>query len=238
MAGSGAVDDDLPGLAVFRVSGTMLIGCQPGSVQILLPHPQVSRSHARIALQGKTATLTDLNIANGTFVNGHRIQADATLKPGDQIDIGPFGLAFTGTALIPRPRSDNIELVARGINRVVTNRETGQPLALLDDISLVIRPREFVCLLGPSGSGKSTLLSALSGRQAADSGAVLLNGKDLYANFEALKQDIAVVPQKDVLHDSLAVDRRSGTRRSCACLRTPAGRRSNNRSARCSRPLA
>ena len=34
---------------------------------------------------------------------------------------------------------------------------------------------------------------------------MLLNGKDLHANFEALKQDIAVVPQKDVLHDSLAV---------------------------------
>ena len=76
---------------------------------------------------------------------------------------------------------------------------------MLDDVTLVIRPREFVCLLGPSGSGKSTLLSALSGRAAADEGAVLLNGKDLYANFEALKQDIAVVPQKDVLHDSLAV---------------------------------
>ncbi len=34
---------------------------------------------------------------------------------------------------------------------------------------------------------------------------MLLNGKDLHANFEALKQDIAVVPQKDVLHESLAV---------------------------------
>ncbi len=107
--------------------------------------------------------------------------------------------------MVPRPRSDNVELVARGIHRVVVNRETGRPLVLLDEISLVIRPREFVCLLGPSGSGKSTLLSALSGRAAADNGSVLLNGKDLYTHFEALKQDIAVVPQKDVLHDSLAV---------------------------------
>ena len=34
---------------------------------------------------------------------------------------------------------------------------------------------------------------------------MLVNGQDLYAHFDALKQDMAVVPQKDVLHDSLSV---------------------------------
>ncbi len=75
MAGSGPVDADLPGLAVFPLAGVMMVGRESGRVQILLPHPQVSRSHACITLQGKTATLTDLNSANGTFVNGQRIQA-------------------------------------------------------------------------------------------------------------------------------------------------------------------
>jgi ABC-type multidrug transport system ATPase subunit/ABC-type multidrug transport system permease subunit len=88
---------------------------------------------------------------------------------------------------------------------VVKDRATGKPLTLLHDINLVIRPREFVCLLGPSGSGKTTLLAMLSGRNPPDRGAVTVNGEDLYANFAALKQDISVVPQKDVLHDSLAV---------------------------------
>ncbi|MFN5907556.1 MAG: ABC transporter ATP-binding protein, partial [Planctomyces sp.] len=74
---------------------------------------------------------------------------------------------------------------------------------ILDRVSLVIQPREFVCLLGPSGSGKSTLLGALSARVPADEGRVTLNGEDLYANFEALKQDIAVVPQRDVMHELL-----------------------------------
>jgi ABC-type multidrug transport system ATPase subunit/pSer/pThr/pTyr-binding forkhead associated (FHA) protein len=190
---------------VFPLSGEMIIGREQQRVDIHLPHPQVSRWHASIALQGTTVTLTDLNSANGTFVNGRRIKAPLILQPGDQLDIGPYALQFTGTVLVPQPRMDNVELVARGIKRTVKNRDTGQPLALLDDINLVIRPREFVCLLGPSGSGKSTLLSALSGRIPADAGVVLLNGKNLYANFEALKQDIAVVPQKDVLHESLAV---------------------------------
>jgi ABC-type multidrug transport system ATPase subunit/pSer/pThr/pTyr-binding forkhead associated (FHA) protein len=206
LAASAPPPESLAEGHVFPVTGVMVIGRERGRVQVLLPHPQVSRAHACIAPQGKTATLTDLNSANGTFVNGQRIRGVTTLRPGDQLDIGPYALQFTGPALIPRPRSDNVELVARGVRRVVKDRETGKPLALLDDITLVIRPREFVCLLGPSGSGKSTLLAALSGRTTADGGAVLLNGKDLCANFEALKQDIAVVPQKDVLHDSLAVD--------------------------------
>jgi ABC-type multidrug transport system ATPase subunit/pSer/pThr/pTyr-binding forkhead associated (FHA) protein len=203
--GALAVSDELLGGAVFPLAGVTYIGRQQESVQVYLPHPQVSRVHARIVLEGQTATVTDLNSANGTFVNGVYLKAPTRLQAGDQLDIGPYALQFTGTALIPRPRSNNVELVARGIQRVVKNRETGQPLLLLDDVTLVVRPREFVCLLGPSGSGKSTLLSALSGRTTPDKGVVLLNGKDLHAQFDALKQDIAVVPQKDVLHESLAV---------------------------------
>src|SRR5262249_39076676 len=53
---------------------------------------------------------------------------------------------------------------ARDLTRVVWDRTTGKRLTLLHGISLVVRPREFVCLLGPSGSGKSTLLNLLSGR--------------------------------------------------------------------------
>ncbi len=205
MAEEGALAEAALSLAEIPLSGAMLIGREAERVQIYLPHPQVSRVHAHIVLTGKTATLSDLNSANGTFVNGRRVQGAVSVRPGDQIDVGPYALQFTGTSLIPRARSDNVELVARDVRRVVTDRETGQPLTLLDGITLVIRPREFVCLLGPSGSGKSTLLSALSGRAAADGGAVLLNSRDLYANFEALKQDMAVVPQKDVLHEPLSV---------------------------------
>jgi ABC-type multidrug transport system ATPase subunit/pSer/pThr/pTyr-binding forkhead associated (FHA) protein len=197
--------DSLAELTPIALSGKMLIGRDEGRVGILLPHPHVSRIHAHITLQNDKAVLVDLDSANGTYVNGMRVHRSATVRPGDQIDIGPYALQFDGRMLVPRTRSDNVELVARDLRRVVTSRETGKPLVLLDEIALVIRPREFVCLLGPSGSGKSTLLSALSGRTTPDGGNVLLNGQDLHSHFDALKQDIAVVPQKDVLHESLAV---------------------------------
>ncbi len=208
MAGRGgaAVPPPPPdSLQPIPLSGKMLIGRDAGKVQIHLAHPQISRVHAHIAAEAGRTVLVDLNSANGTFVNGTRVRKPTALRPGDQIDVGPYALLFDGHMLLPRTRSDNVELTARNVRRVVTNRETGKPLTLLDDITLVIRPREFVCLLGPSGSGKSTLLSALSGRAAPDGGDVLVNGQDLYAHFDALKQDMAVVPQKDVLHDSLSV---------------------------------
>ena len=104
-----------------------------------------------------------------------------------------------------RSRSNNIELAARGVERTVRDRATGGPLTLLEDVDLVVRPREFVAILGPSGSGKSTLLAVLGGRVVPDAGAVTLNGADLHADFEALKGDITVVPQRDLLHDSLAL---------------------------------
>ncbi|HTQ72478.1 MAG TPA: phosphonate C-P lyase system protein PhnK [Acidocella sp.] len=46
----------------------------------------------------------------------------------------------------------------------------------LNDVSLSLRRHEILAIVGESGSGKSTLLSALSGRTAPDSGAVLYDG--------------------------------------------------------------
>lgn len=47
------------------------------------------------------------------------------------------------------------------------------------DVSLTVRPGEFVCLLGPSGCGKSTLLRIITGLNIATSGKVLYRGEPL-----------------------------------------------------------
>jgi NitT/TauT family transport system ATP-binding protein len=45
------------------------------------------------------------------------------------------------------------------------------------DISLTVRPGEFVCLLGPSGCGKSTLLRMITGLNPTSDGQVLYRGQ-------------------------------------------------------------
>ena len=182
-----------------------VIGRDP-QLQFPLDHPHVSRLHASLTVRGDHVVLADLRSSNGTFVNGQRLTTPVSLEAGDRIDIGPFSLRFDGTGLVSRSRSNNVELSAVGLKRVVQDPAAGAPFTILDGISLVVRPHEFVCLLGPSGSGKSTLLAMLSGRSAPDEGSVAINGEDLYADFEALKADIAVVPQKVLLHETLAVE--------------------------------
>ncbi len=151
------------------------------------------------------SVLRDLGGTNGTYVNGELVHGSCRLAAGDRIDIGPFGLTFDGTALTKVRRSGNVELLVQDVSYNVPGRKAGAPQRILNSASLHIRPSEFVCIIGSNGVGKSTLINIMAGRMLPSEGAVLLNGVDLHANFEALKQNIAFVPQQDVLHESLTL---------------------------------
>ena len=53
-------------------------------------------------------------------------------------------------------------------------------VAALQEVSLTIRPGDFLSIMGPSGSGKSTLLHLLSGLDRPTSGRLLYDGQDIY----------------------------------------------------------
>ncbi|MBD2505524.1 ATP-binding cassette domain-containing protein [Anabaena azotica] len=75
---------------------------------------------------------------------------------------------------------------------------------LLNDISLSFLPNEFIVIAGVSGGGKSTLMDALNGQRRAK-GKVLVDGVDLYKNYDAFKNLIGYVPQDDIVHVDLTV---------------------------------
>ncbi len=164
-----------------------------------LPNFQVSRIHAEIRKHGGGHVLRDRASINGVFVHGKRIDLHV-LKPGDIIQIGPFKLAYDGHALEQFNQQGAMQIDARSLRRTAGKK------VILDHVSLVVEPREFVAIVGPSGAGKSTLMGALSGYQRADDGMLFVNGDDFYANFDAYRAVIGYVPQDDIVHANLRVE--------------------------------
>ncbi len=69
------------------VQGSNVIG-RTNDADICIDRTEVSRAHARIVVQGTTATIEDLGSKNGTYLNGERLQQPALLSGGDEIWIG------------------------------------------------------------------------------------------------------------------------------------------------------
>jgi ABC-type multidrug transport system ATPase subunit len=180
------------------------VGCD-----VNLDNPQVSRFHAQIdrAPQGG-AVLRDVGSTNGTFVNGQRLSAPHTLRKGDVIQIGAFKLVYNVASLDQYDQRGALRVDARGLTRKVDRG--GQSRIILNDVSLSIAPREFVALVGGSGTGKSTLMKALCGYAPATAGQVLVNGDDFYRNFDNYRTVLGYVPQDDILHRTLPVERALG----------------------------
>ena len=75
----------------------------------------------------------------------------------------------------------------------------------LRDISLTVRPGEFLTLLGPSGSGKSTFLMILAGFEAPTSGRLSKDGVDI-TRVPAEKRAFGMVFQGYALFPHMTVE--------------------------------
>jgi spermidine/putrescine transport system ATP-binding protein len=77
-------------------------------------------------------------------------------------------------------------------------------VAAVRDVSLQIRPGEFLTLLGPSGCGKTTLLRMIAGFESPDAGQVLISGHDVTA-LPAYERPVNTVFQHYALFPHLTV---------------------------------
>ncbi len=82
------------GLSYELSDGEQVIGRLNSTVE--LSDGTVSRRHARISARNGRWLLEDLGSANGTFVNGVRIDAPTPLQRGDQVRCGSTLLVFGG----------------------------------------------------------------------------------------------------------------------------------------------
>ncbi len=195
-----------PGQAPTRLSAVqfgekerLTFGRDPGN-DVIFDMPSVSRFHAQVTKVGRRYYVSDLRSSNGTFVNDKRVEGDVWLKPQDTIRIGPFKLVMGEDEFTRYDETDGLRVEAFHLNKKVRKN-----LNLLQDISLVFQPREFIVVVGQSGGGKSTLVDAIAGYRPATEGKVFVNGIDVYQNFDAIRNEIGYVPQRDIIHMELTV---------------------------------
>ncbi len=183
-----------PGLPVQAVS----IGRDPANT-LVVDDLMVSRHHAELRPAAGGFEIADLGSQNGTFVNGVRVTS-APVRFGDVVGVGGASLMLGPDGLVAVEARAGVSYAASGLQVL-----TPQGKVILDGISFALDEGSFLGVVGPSGSGKSTLVGALTGRRPATHGSVFFSGRDLYAEYEHLRQMIGYVPQDDVLHLELTV---------------------------------
>ncbi|MCI0394192.1 MAG: FHA domain-containing protein [Chloroflexi bacterium] len=186
-------------LVKFGEKSVITIG-RDATNDVVLDIPVVSRFHAQIERVGQRYRISDLRSANGTFVNDQRIEGDVWLKSEDAIRIGPYRFVMGQDQLAQFDETGGLRVESVGLNKWVRKN-----LNILQNISLVFQPREFIVVVGQSGGGKSTLVDAIAGYRPATHGKVYVNNVDVYKNFDVIRNDIGYVPQKDIIHMELTV---------------------------------
>ena len=71
----------------------------------------------------------------------------------------------------------NHKLEIRNLTKTFSTEE-GE-MGALEDISIEVKPAEFLCIIGPSGCGKTTLLRMIAGLDHPSSGGIILDGKEV-----------------------------------------------------------
>ena len=99
----------------LEVETDLLIGRAVGEEEGRLGNdPEISRRHARLSRgEGGQLTIEDLGSANGTFVNGERIEAPRPLDLGDVVRMGQTVLQVTdASGAVPEPTQMGADIPA------------------------------------------------------------------------------------------------------------------------------
>lgn len=212
------VRDSIP----VSAASTMRIGRTPDN-DIVIPDVLASRHHAQVTQTGGALVIEDLRSSNGTFVNGRRISRQQ-LSDGDVVTIGNSDFVVAGGTLV---RGQEKEVVAGGVN-VYGVSLTVDNKKLLNEVDFAAGPGSLTAIIGPSGAGKSTVSRVISGTSSPTEGVVTFEGRDVHAEYQALRTRIGMVPQDDVLHGRLTLQQ---ALRYAAQLRLPPDMSSTDRDA-------
>ncbi len=116
------------GQAIVLVPGGYLLG-RGAECHVLLESARVSRIHARLTVDSRSATVEDMGSANGVYVNGRRIHNGERLQDGDVLIVGGEELAVEITPMnTSKPVRDTLTELT--LTPVPPKRGPAQPAAV------------------------------------------------------------------------------------------------------------
>ena len=80
------------------------------------------------------------------------------------------------------------------------------PVSALQGVGFSVRRGEVFGLVGPDGAGKTTVMRMLAGVMAPDEGSIEVEGTDVVARPEEVRQRISYMPQRFALYEDLTVN--------------------------------
>lgn len=166
----------------------------------------ISRQHFRLVSGNSGWSLENLSDF-GTEINSRLVLDQHSLVYGDRIRLGEYIFQFESDSLRRIDHSHNGSVLGKALAVVVSDRATGKPKRILDTVTVGAKQGEFVGILGGSGQGKSTLLTALCGLRKCSEGEALIGGIPSTAINQKAPGAIGYVPQDDIVHVELTVER-------------------------------
>ena len=140
---------------IHRSGTSIVVVEQSVNVALLLAERAVFLEKGQVRFRGPTAGLMDRpDVLRAVFLGGDAILPHTSDRPADR-------------------RSRGVALEVRGL----TKRFGG--ITAVNQVDLVVPPATIVGLVGHNGAGKTTLFDVMSGYLPADSGRVILGGKDV-----------------------------------------------------------
>lgn len=186
----------------LSAKNTIFIG-RSKECDIVLDKINVSLKHVKLIKNGNGYTICCENKDGGLIVNNMTVSWDTPLYDKDVFEICGIKFIYSQNMLFYQLSEFGVRIDAFDIVKTVRLKFKKQDIS--QHVNFSAEPGQFVAFVGGSGAGKSTFMKCISGVTKPTSGKVLINGNDLYNNYDLLKNLIGYVPQDNIIYDDLSL---------------------------------